>query len=38
MKLILDASTALKWVLKEQGSVEALKLRDASRQQVHEIL
>ena len=38
MKLLLDASTALKWVLKEPGTVEALKLREDYRQQIHELL
>lgn len=38
MKLILDASTALQWVLKEPHSDKALKLREEYRHQVHELL
>lgn len=38
MKYILDASTALKWVLNESDSDKAIKLREEYRRQVHEIL
>lgn len=38
MKFILDASTALKWVLKETNSHKALRLRDEYRQHANELL
>jgi predicted nucleic acid-binding protein len=38
MKYVLDASVALKWVLPEPDSDKALAIRDAARQQVHELL
>ncbi len=37
MKYILDASVALKWVLKEPESDRARRLRDEFRQQIHEL-
>jgi predicted nucleic acid-binding protein len=38
MKFILDASTALKWVLNEPNSDKALALREEYRQHVNELL
>lgn len=38
MKYVLDASVALKWVLKEPGSVRARGLRDEFRLLLHEFL
>jgi predicted nucleic acid-binding protein len=38
MKYVLDASVAVKWVLPEPDSPEALALRDAYRTQVHELI
>jgi predicted nucleic acid-binding protein len=38
MKLILDASVALKWVLPEADSVQALAVREAFQQGAHELL
>ncbi|HUY87449.1 MAG TPA: type II toxin-antitoxin system VapC family toxin [Pirellulales bacterium] len=38
MKYILDASVALKWVLKEPGSDRARRLRDEFRNRAHEFL
>ena len=38
MKLVLDASTALKWVLVEPDSDKAIRLRDDYRVAVHELI
>jgi predicted nucleic acid-binding protein len=38
MKYVLDASVALKWVLKEPDSDRACRLRDEFKQQVHKLL
>ena len=38
MKYVLDASVALKWVLAEEDSDKALRLRDDLRQRIHEPL
>ena len=38
MKYVLDASVALKWVLQEQNTDKALRLRDAYRQNVHKLI
>ena len=38
MKVILDASVALKWVLNEPDSALALQFRSEMRQELHEIL
>jgi predicted nucleic acid-binding protein len=38
MKLVLDASTALKWVLVEPDSDKAIRLRDDYRNAVHELI
>lgn len=38
MKYVLDTSVALKWVLQEQDSALALRLRDEARAGVHELL
>lgn len=37
MKYVLDASIALKWVLPEPDSPQAIALRDAYRRQQHEL-
>ncbi|MDX1948741.1 MAG: type II toxin-antitoxin system VapC family toxin [Pirellulaceae bacterium] len=38
MKLVLDASVAVKWVLPEADTPQALALRDGFRHQVHELI
>jgi predicted nucleic acid-binding protein len=38
MRLVLDASVALKTVLKEPDSPAAMSLRDEARNQVHQFL
>jgi len=38
MKYVLDSSVALKWVLPEIDSDKALRLRDAFRNGIHELL
>jgi len=38
MKLVLDASVAVKWVLPEPDTPKALALRDDFRNQIHEFL
>jgi predicted nucleic acid-binding protein len=38
MKYVLDASVALKWVLSEDESDKAVRLRDNARQQIDELL
>jgi predicted nucleic acid-binding protein len=38
MRYVLDASVALKWVLPEPDTPKAVRLRNAYRQQVHELL
>jgi predicted nucleic acid-binding protein len=38
MKYVLDASVAVKWVLPEPDSPQALSLRDDSRRQIHELI
>lgn len=38
MNYILDASVAVKWVLPERDSANALRLRDAFRQKIHELI
>ena len=38
MKYVLDSSIALKWVLAEADSLKAKQLRDAFRNQIHELL
>jgi len=38
MKCVLDSCVALKWVLPEQDSDKAIRLRDEYRQGIHELL
>lgn len=38
MKYVLDASIALKWVLPEADTPQAVRLRNAYRQKLHELL
>ena len=38
MKYVLDSSVALKWVLPEADSAKAIRLRDESRNGIHELL
>jgi predicted nucleic acid-binding protein len=38
MRLVLDSSVAFKWVVPEIDSVNAVRLRDAFRKGVHDIL
>jgi predicted nucleic acid-binding protein len=38
MKLVLDASVAVKWVLPETDSPRALSLREDFRNQIHELI
>jgi predicted nucleic acid-binding protein len=38
MKYVLDSSVAVKWVLAEQDTDKALRLRDAYRQGQHELI
>jgi predicted nucleic acid-binding protein len=38
MRYVLDANVALKWVLPETDSVKAIRLRDETRQGIHELL
>ena len=38
MRYVLDSSVAVKWVLNEPLSAEALKLREEYRQQLHDLL
>jgi predicted nucleic acid-binding protein len=38
MKYVLDASVAVKWVLPESETREALSLRDDFRNQIHELI
>jgi predicted nucleic acid-binding protein len=38
MKLVLDASVALKWVLPETDSPKALSLRDDYKKGIHELI
>ncbi len=38
MNYVLDASVAMKWVLPEPDSPKAVRLRNAYRQKVHELL
>jgi predicted nucleic acid-binding protein len=38
MKYVLDASVALKWVLPEKDTPKAVSLRNAYRQQLHELV
>ena len=38
MKLVLDASIGIKWLLPEQDSPQAIAIRDGFRQQVHELI
>jgi predicted nucleic acid-binding protein len=35
---VLDSSVAVKWALPEPGTPEALALRDAARNQIHELI
>ena len=38
MKYVLDSSVALKWVLPEPDSAKAIRLRDESKNGIHELL
>jgi predicted nucleic acid-binding protein len=38
MKYVLDSSVALKWVLPEADSAKAIRLRDESKNGIHELL
>src|SRR3954453_9150931 len=38
MKLVLDSSVAIKWVLREKGTPKAVRLRNEFRQGLHELL
>jgi predicted nucleic acid-binding protein len=38
MRTVLDASVGLKWVLVEQDTPKALRLRDESRNQIRELI
>jgi predicted nucleic acid-binding protein len=38
MRYVLDASVALKWVLNEPGSLEAIQFRDEYRRGLHELI
>ena len=38
MKIVIDSSVTIKWVLTEPDSDKALRLRDDLRKSVHELL
>src|SRR2546430_20417 len=38
MKLVLDSSVAFKWLVPEDGTDKAIRLRDDFQSQVHELL